>query len=542
MLESPTTPTEAYLCVRAAIILGRYSEAESRFAELGQVLDQNPAIARFLKLQLAIYRRTDLEAALLDLYGMPGAFSDPYLKAETLFVLGYVHSLLDEHTQASRHYRLACDSYTAAGVRGCASVALFNLCTTYDQLNARALYLDGVEELKSHSQGIPAAEILCAHLCAHTAINREDYPAAIRFLLPVLAQCRREDRQRDLGAVTWLLGYLYIKTGEMESFHRLANDASSDQITEEYRTILRELGALASSALLTADTALEKCRQWKSAGIDSIPGFFLIDLALERLLSAQQYETALQIAHREHQALIRKQMALLLVDFRYYEACALIKLGNYPLAEKVLSAYQADARALHSANRHSKAEALREGMMAYVDKSARYCVIDPENHSVKMGNHKVSLEKMPRIEQLLLALARRKGSAPQAWVFEQVYRCEYFPHRHERRLHSLIDRTRRLLGSELLYRREGRVGFSPHIQTEVLRASRAGGLTADERRQRLLRSIRSFQKPVGISELQEGYIQSRRTLQLDLQFLIRQGKLLGNGQARNRRYRPQEVL
>src|SRR3989338_1314584 len=192
---------EKYLPVRSAIVLGEYDLAETKLRSTGW---QVPFYENFLKCQLAIYRRMELNQqadALLALQAnLPGP--EHPIFGEYNFVFGHLYHLIDKPRAALRHVRRALDCYLQAGCVVQAAHALYNLSVSHKHLNLRDDFERTRRQLSELAQTEPGAEIPWLRLEINLALDFEEFEKGL-FLLQRLEQLvRASERMRDLGTVT----------------------------------------------------------------------------------------------------------------------------------------------------------------------------------------------------------------------------------------------------------------------------------------------------------------------------------------------------
>lgn len=540
--------TDRYIAVRALIILGHYDEAQKKLD--GKLEGSLCDLARFLQIQLRLFRREDWQKCLEDLFALgPCIPNDPYLRGEYYFVLGYSHNLLDEYKQGSRYYQLAVQSYLSVDQQACASVALFNLSVSYDHLNAPTLLDQAFERLQQLAKelGLDSVNSRLFLFRSYRLIDKEEYSSALSDLKNVYGIYLREGRRREAGAAAWIILYVLLKLGNEEEFSRFDQELENirAEFTPEYQRVICEIGSISRGGIFNSEKTAETLRSWKKNRIESIPELFLTDLLLERLLQSQEYEAMLKIAERAKLSITKRQMAVSLLDFRYYEAVALLKQGNISKGRRVLHAYHHDAIEAGSNVRAAKALNITSRFSASLTQAiAHPCslILDLATHELVLGKRRIDLTSKPSVERLFNVLIREGKPVPLALLFYKVYQHPYSPWPHERRLNSLVDRARKVLGSsDLLLRREGNVELSPELTPLLKESSMTLESSIARRRQQLLQAIRSSKGPVKISDLEKVFDFSRRTLQFDLKHLLAGKQIVSSGGTRGRRYSSGEI-
>lgn len=542
------TDLERYLAVRATFILGRKDEARALLQGHAPAF-RHPFFAEFLAVQGRVYEGQDLGEAAVALCALREIPLDAYTQAEVHFFLGYTYHCLHEFKQGSRHHRIARDRYLEAGLPAQAAVALFNLCVGANHLNARELYLAHAGELKALVTRIdlPSTTALSLQLEATTLAERDEYDLAAEKLERLLALSIEDDRMREAGTAAWNLAYVLAKAGRDDALEaqlsRLASVAG--RFTVEHQRALEIIGRLSRAGLVTLTGARRMAREWLRDGGNEIIYFHLLDLAVDSLVRAQDYEGARQIAGRAKEALVRSQQALSLVDFRYAEALALARLGDVPRARRALSSYRADALERGAAVRVARADALFEEMTradrASHDEEGLVLSLNTLSREVRIGETRVPLAEKPRLFELLAVLAQEGKPIALPILFFRLYGQDYHPLRHERRMNSLLDRARKLLGrADAIRRQDFTVTFAPGVEVS-LETPPATELAVQWRRRRLLEAVRAAEGPIAISRLERQFEVTRRTLQLDLDYLVKRGLMRTTGGTRGRKYYVEET-
>ena len=544
-LDVGASELDTYIFIRAHLILGAYEKAEKLLEITRPHFKSYSGLVTLLEIQLRVFKKDgDLQDFIGHLVSLaPQLPNLAYLQAEYFFFTGYVHAILDENRQACRYYRLAEQNYLQANQKACAAMAVFNLCVAYDNLNARELLNAAVTDLKTlaDTTNVEAVSTLLSQLQGYFKISNEQYVEAFTDLESAYLYSKKETRYRDLGALSWLILYVLIKLKKEPDYQRYFTEISGLEITPEYRFIVGEIDALAVVDFIDAAKANQAVRIWNKHGVNSIAKIFLMDLLIERLLNSQNYEAVLLYSQRAIRLVAIRAMALSQIDFRSYQAIAYFKLGEHYKAQQVLHAYEHDAIESHSLSKMEKARTIRQrfnptGPLSKHKKQS--LVLDTQLHELNFGERIVPLSKKPLLENFLSVLIKEGRPILIEKLFYAVYGDDYSPWRHQQRMNSLIDRGRTVLGSnESLVRREGAVALSPAIVAHlILKKPAELEMRIENRRNRILQLIRKSNHPVSISDLENTFDQTRRTLQFDLKQLVTDRKILTSGGTRGRTY------
>ncbi len=547
--SSVQSDLEKYLVVRANLILGEYPQATRCFQRFFPSVDSAGFIARFLQAQLALFCRADYSEALHLFYDLEReGSSDPYLEGEFHFLFGYLHNLRDEYQLGLRHHLRAVDAYSRADLSACQSIALFNLCVAYDHLNERHLLnrtLDRLERLTaSMPDRVPTYSVM--RLQTYRKIDQEAYSDALGPCLEVWRRYLAEGRYRDLGDMAAHILYLYLKTGNWEAFSVFLSDLEEllPKFSDIQQSAVQEFRWLGGVGVLSGGDGLEALERWKSLRLTSVRTLFLMELALERLMRGGDYEALLQFSKKAEHYALKTQHALTVVDFRYYEIVARMRLGQLEKARSVWSMYRSDAQAEGAEARIQKATLLLSELdSAYspgpssAGEVPRSLVVDEAGGVVEVDGTRMCLNRRPLVLKLLKILALSKKPIPMGEVFESLYSIPFHSLDHEKRVSSLIDRARQVLNHVgAILRVDGSLRLAPHIHAEVIATgSSAGAIT--RRRLDILALVHRAAKPMSISEIESRFDCTRRTLQHDLKYLVRNNALQVSGGTRQRKYR-----
>lgn len=536
-----------YLVIRAAIILGDLSTARRQLAEFRECLGN--FLSSFLQLQIDSVEGLRRSLTLLEYLKLANQVpEDDFLRGEFHLMVGYTHNAQDEFQQGIRHHRLACEFYARAGLRAQEAVAWFNLCVSYNHLNEKSLFELAFEQLKILAQQIqvPHVQLIYQRMLVYRLVDREEYEKAEELLTPLLTLARRENRLRELGGLSCLHLYLLIKTKSPtgESFmDSIAGERA--RFASEHRSVLGELDQVSRESLLNAKTARARIARWKRLNLSGVNWLFLLDILCENLLRSSAYEELTTVARLATRLSIQKQQALCRVDFRYYEVLGLSRSGLNSRAERILTMYRSDAERDVSPRRIQKADAasieIRQCQKRQTEDSrplpkTSTLILDPVAHTLVLNRRKKDISRQPLVTRFLALLIQSQGELPIGELFTRLYQLEYNPLRHERRLSSLIDRTRKVLGQPgLVLRREGRVFMKPGLITH-LESSRLTEYAQVKRQAGIIKALTQAGQPLPISELESRFDYCRRTLQIDLKQLTATRRIRSTGSTRSRRY------
>lgn len=545
------SPLDAYLVARAALVLGDYATAERLVSRPG-AFDGAPDLGLFLDAQLALYVKRDFARARKILRTLKGRFAAAsFLDAELSFVTGYLLNLVDEYAAGAPYHRRAADAFLALDIPGSAAHALFNLCVSYDHLSESELFDAAYARLQSLQtpENGECVELPCRRMRANLAIDREEYEEALEALLPLWGLCRKEGRLRDLGSIAGTTAYLLLKLWRHAEWEDLLERHELDvsDLLPMHQALLGEYDELARSPLIERPQLLRSLTRWKRAGFDSLATLSLLSLACDGLLRAREYATLTWLAARAKTLTLQKQQALSVIDFRYYEAVALARMGQRREALRLCTVYREDALHDKAPRRVAKADAIEReireaGDTASADTGraaearAGALVLHTSQYRATLDGRRIDLARKPVLHRFLLLLVRAGRLVPVPELFHDVYGEPFHPLRHERRFHSLVDRARRVLGSSsLILRVEGRVGLSPLVEA-ALEESKVPDLPILKRRGQLIGLLSEAGRPLTISQIERHFHYCRRTLQLDLGYLSRSGAIQVAGATRKRRY------
>lgn len=545
---------DRYLWIRASIVLGKYPAAADKLRRWGTACETSTEnqtwVKRFLEWQLLIYQKpVSREANELAEELERELPQDDYWRAEFCFVRGYHLGNIDEYRKEIRYQRSAFESYGRLGLHACQAHALFNLCINYDHLNEPTLLDITFRQLEKvyDERKCEASLLPLMRMRAYRHIHREELEAALDDCLALLPLCREQGRSRDLGSIICLTLYILIKLENYEKLNAFLNVVRPEipLLTELHQMVVHELLALEQRGLVSGADSRALFIKWKRMGIRSVHLLFLLNLVMDRLLRGRDYVGLIKTARLGSEYSLKKEQALCLVDFRYYEILGLVRSGQFDAAATLLIMYSDDANRDRSEPKQKKISELEKEISLARERAnwlagssfSSSLILSVSSKSAYYRGKKIDLSQKPVVQKLLDILIRRQAPVPLADLFTEIYAMDYNPLRHDRRLHSLIDRTRRLFGnSSVIVREEGKLSLDPTLlaRSESLPPTDVGALT--QRRGQILKSIHACDRPLTISELEKLFPCSRRTLQFDLKSLVQSNLIRTTGGTRSRTY------
>jgi hypothetical protein len=444
---------------------------------------------------------------------------------------------------------LAKGYYAMAEMKGAEAHALFNLCVSYNHLNEKELFdivFANLKQLaikeKEESALYPYQRIL-----VYLRINKEEYSKAFQETSELFEMAKSQERYRDYASLVCLLFYLSIKCHETEAFYELQQQIKTipSLLIKHYYLAIKEFGYLEQKGFFTPPEVNDTLNRWKKTITDHISLIYLMDLLSEKLLRSRDYERLLKVSRLGSLWATEKEQALSLIDFRYYEAIAYLRLGYSEKAATLIQSYRSDAVADQMTNRLKKAIQLENELTQIrnpissehlTETSDSPFTLDPIQHRVTFDSQTVDLSRKPLIEKFLVVLTREKKMVEIDTLFEEVYGYAFDPIRHERKMNSLIERVRKALGGiHRILRRDKKIGLHPKYRPS-LQNSTATENSILKRHHQILKILSLSKGPVTISELEGRFDFSRRTLQLDLKHLTATKAIRNEGNTKKRRY------
>jgi len=426
---------------------------------------------------------------------------------------------------------------------------LFNLCVIYDHLNEPTLLDITFQQLeKLHRERKCEATLLpLMRIRAYRRVDREEFHLALEDCLTLMPLCRSQGRTRDLGGIVALTLYILIKLEDFDSLNRFLNEMRPEfsHLNEDHQVVIHELLALEQTGLMSGVDGRRLFQRWKRMDVKSVYLLVLLNLVMDRLLRGRDYSGLVRIARLGSEYSLKKEQALCLVDFRYYEILGLIRSGQVDAAATLLTMYSDDANKDRSEPKLRKIEELEKEISLARDRAnwlsgspfSSSLILSLAARTVYFKGKKIDLYAKPIVQKLLNVLIRRQTPISLSDLFMELYEMEYHPIRHDRRLHSLIDRTRRLLGEpSAIVREDGHLFVNPALlpRVESLPTTELGTLT--KRRGQILKAIHDCSRPITISEIEKLFPCSRRTLQFDLKSLVQANFVKTTGGTRSRTY------
>lgn len=544
-------PLDKYLVVRSCFVLGRYAEAQKWLEQYDADLKKHPFLRVFLLLQLNLYRREQLGEVALSFARLAGQLpSDPYLQAEYHYIFGFLHNLMDEYRVGSRHHQLAADFYRSINLPGFECQAIFNLCVSLNHLNDRQGFELAFKRIAEVAAQFPISttQLFYKRLRVYKKVDAEDFAGALRDTDCILGLCETEGRLRDLGGMFFLKSYLLCKLKQAKKWEELQKkiDDKLMSLTPEHRAAIGELRALNALGEVTSSVAQTCIQRWSRERLPSIHHLFLFGILIDRIALSSDAELLVKISHQANQFALAHQQALNLMDFRRHEVEGYIRLGKLKRAAMLLSAYRNDAakersvaKLAYSRDLECLLDAARSKQAGEVTQETTrgaVLLIDPSGHVMTYRGRTISLKDSPLVGTLLKTLVevRKPLSIPD--LFEMIYRLPFNAFLHQSRFNSLLDRARNLLGdSSVVHRSEGRICLDPQVESRLEVHSVPDHLVLN-RRDLLIKVIGKTGGTVSISELEGHFDCTRRTLQLDLKYLVTKRVLHCTGGTKKRRY------
>ncbi|MFM8316088.1 MAG: hypothetical protein ACKOA8_17555 [Deltaproteobacteria bacterium] len=542
---NPETEWDVYFQCRAFCTLGKWTEFLSFEKSLSAKV-RSPSVVLLLSCLKRLFgeNKTEGVETELELLAREEDFC-PYLKAEAHFMLGYLNNTTDRPGRAIQHHLKAKNFYAQGILPGPLSASLFNLCVAYLHLNEAELFFHQLESLSRLAQENSFPSVKSHHLRASALglVDAGEYRAASVPLADLWDLYSKESRIWDLGGLTSVLAFCYLKMGQREKCQELIQNSFTYPLNPIHSALLLEWKFLSETPFVTSSDVSFLQKKWNQLQLSSPQKLNLLNVAAEKALSSQNYTVALRLCRNSQAFSIQKHQAPHLCDFRPIEIESLVKLGNDLAAEQLFTLYKNNRHFLAGEERQvreKKLEMMLTQMRTQFQENRKQSelFIDFLEHQVQLKSKTISLSKYPMIESFLSCLAQNQTPQPIEKIFQIVYQNEYRSEWHRHRVLSLIARTRKLLGrSEFIIHRKGLVYLNPKFSISITPFQvRRRNFFKELRQEQILKSLKSSQAPLSISQLENEFRVTRRTLQLDLEELLKNNLIKTKGNTRRRVY------
>lgn len=554
---------EAYAVFRSYMVLARYDEGMEVAKQFESWFAGDVFLQTLVDTQRLIYVTREWNQAKDLLYSLKDNLPEQtenssyaqYLRGEFYFLLGYTYNLSEKFRSGIAFHELAENYFRLVGFEGHRAQALNNLCACYNHLNEESLFASTFAKLRGLNkvEGVKGVQIPYHRVNAAVFLDREEYQEALSEFIQCLNHAEEEGRFRDVGSALCMAAYLCLKVGNYSSFEtiKIAYNKNKGRLQSDHDTVIRYYLEFSTTEYfdgLTADSFLAK---WAADQINSIHHLYLVDILCDRLAKARDYERLLEVASAGTDTALKAGQGINLVDFRFYEAKARMRLGELDRAQRLLMIFEQDAIADDSKNRIEKAKHLKEELLLCRQSQngnvltpnfgggthdKKVLRLNPTLHQFSYDGLVVDLSPKPVLERCLVILSQQTEMIALSDFFTLIYEIDFNPTLHERRLHSLIDRVRKLFSdSDVLLRREGKLGWNPRIRVEVVEEPAVQD-EVNDRKTKLLSVIRQAGQPLALREIEKRFPCSRRTLQFDLHELLSNQLISVAGNSRNRKY------
>lgn len=536
--------------VRSQIVLGEYARAELKLKQFLPVLTSRPDLSNFLTLQLKVFTQSQSKQnyqQLQDLLeGFEASQETPYhLIGDCHVMCGFVMSFERDYQRSFQHASRAVEAYCSGELPGPLSVALFNQWVCANHLNLRQTVLLISEHIQTLATTSPHRTVkLVAHrIAGNIALDGEDYETAIGAYLQAYGIAISEGRWRDAGSLACAMRFAQIR-GELapsilrSDFYELY----LQRFERRHQLILREFERLEKDNFLNLETVLELIKSWEAQGVDGVNFVFLLCGAMEQLLRSEEYQGLLSLAPILAEKSRVTGQAVSLVDSRYYEAAGLAGLGKLGEAERVAQAYFSNAVERGTLCKQGRAKKLLERIVVAspghetTSGSPLIVLLYKHQTSIKIDGRITNLSSQRTLFNFLWLLFSKKKVALDN-LCQQLYALPYSIDKTDRRLHSLVERARVLLGDRTaIVRQDGMLSVGTHVNCRIV-ATKFSTEAVSSRRMKLVRHIEKSKKVSKVRELSEQFPEiSKRTLQVDLKYLVAAGAIVEKGSARARHY------
>jgi hypothetical protein len=528
--EQAQSVIEKYCVLRSAFILGDKLKCEQFLEKYKTISELEP----FCLAQQLAYHQGQWREGFEVLMPLKKTPQETFLMAETHFLLGFFLSSQCLFNLCPPYYKNAIEGYTSMGLINHASHAYFNLCIAFDHLKEKHLLAKTEKQFSNLVRANPSAKIatlLFERLKACFYLDREEFEMALKSYEKLITKYSALNRSRDLGAALWVKAYLVDKLSRNEKVE------SQPQLTLPHQKAIELFQWLEQGEGFDFSSTKAALKKFLAEGVLGV----CIPYWLERVCASfeknKKYSDLLNCARYAIDFCIKSQLDPYLIDFQYYEILSRLKLGDNSQAQYLLALYTEDNIENKFLARVKKSKKLKEMISLEFNFKGRPLALNIEldlNRHVLMVN---GLEKKlaALLEKALLTLLNNHSCTLDQFFYE-VYGVEYRPWNHERRLSTLIDRLRVLFGfKNSILRNNKEICLEERFRKIKIRA-RYGRIGKEKRKLQLEQKLKKIQRPVSISEIQNIVTIPRRTLQLDLSDMVKEGYLFSSGVRRNKKY------
>lgn len=525
---------EKYCVLRSAFILGNRTQCE----EFLQKYKSVPELAPYCIAQELAYHQGQWREGFELLKKILQSEKEPFLIAEANFLMGFFLSSQCLFNLCPPYYKKAIEIYKSLGFINHTSHAYFNLCIAFDHLKEKQLLKKIEKQFESLVKINPNAKIanlMFQRLEACFYLDREEFEKSLEYYESLISEYIKLKRYRDLGAALWVKAYLVNKLSKNEKIISLPH------LTMPHQKALQLFEQLAEGVCFDFTATKIILKKFQAEGVVSV----CIPYWLERVCSAfernQKYSDLLNCARYAVDFCIKHQQDPYLIDFQYYEILARLKLGDTHQAKYLLALYSEDNIENKFVSRIKKSKKLKDNGFLNIDFTANplslNIELDLNRHVLIINGLEKKLATTLLLEKAILVLLKKKSCALDEFFFG-VYGVEYRPWNHERRLSTLIDRLRLLFGfKNSIIRNNKEIYLEERFRKIKVRAE-YGRIGKEKRKLNLEQKLRKIQRPVSVSEIQELMSIPRRTLQLDLSDMVKEGYLSTSGIRKNKKYWP----
>jgi len=551
LAPTASSQMEIYLVFRVCAILGLRDEFAKNEVVFTRQLSEDLFLSRLVGIQKTAYLQGQWKRANQQIQYLRGLTENPFLATEINFLMGFFSTSECHFSLCLPYYREAIRSYVSLGLPNHAAHAYFNLCVGFDHLRERDLLKETLQEFSKHVARNPEAQIaglLLLRMKACWDLDEENYASALLKFQNLWHEYERHERYRDMGAVAWVQAYLLLKLKDSQAWNQflLQIEEKKALFSQAHLAAIEgfiKLSKISDGAHLHATAILVESRRSKI--LDAAYPFWL-DLMCEQLEKRGQFEDLLKLSKFAQSFCVKKQQDIYLIDFRYYEILSRIQLYDQISARYLLNLYLKDAEQECFQKRIKKAsnldillaskQGMRKPVVDFYQSPGVQIVFDKVRHELFLNGWKKDLKNYPMVEKGLWLLGESSSGVAIEEFCEKVYEQPYSPLMHERRISSLIHRMRLILGSKnSVIRREGLITLDSSF-FKIKKVSTLGRLAKEKRKSWLLKQIKKQAKPLAVSEIQTLASYPRRTLQLDLFEMVREGFLSSTGIRKAKKY------
>ena len=521
------TPSRCFAAVTANVIIRRYEQAKTLLNHFEKDLQKIQAVAG-LRLLLQSQSENEfaesLHAALVE-YGR--CQREPYLEAELAFFLGLALMQMGSYELAAHFFKDSNRHLSETDLSTLLWRGDFNLLLCHLRLHRHGEARPKADDLIARYDQLPQeAKWSLARLLAWLHFYIDDFNKG--------SACLQSTVQAIQGRVPQdpRLGYLINQCLYVQARHldtqglQIALQENQKFLSGQDRLISEQW----SKTLGFESASFEQAKLLMDSWLAIEDVFYRLQLAeiLLRVIIGQKKDAlAARVYLYLERTFLRFKYIIPPADLREFGLIAFYRSGRHILFNRLYASYKTEAPPWRRKKLQTRIRQL--------DQEAKQTQVHLHlpSKSITMAGHSISFTRRQKSLELIQLALRHKGGIPAPRLAHQLFpEFRSQPEEQLARLKALISRTNQFLKRRLLLLINDRVLGAPEFVARVqdLRPS------VRDRRNKIMEfadSVRHF----SIRDLSNYSTESRRTLQAELNYLVKAGRLVRLGKGRGAMYR-----